>query len=109
MKTKLLRKVRKRFEINYYPNGYYFTDNDKLNSECVVLIDNSCIISSRVIYKSWDSSWSNRKFTKEVGYKECYEKLKSQILHSYEKYGTRRNKKLEKIEEKLWYQKHNLL
>jgi len=98
MKTKLLRKVRKRFEINYYPNGYSFGgDRWETSMPCVVLIDNYTFFTSPIRHVA------SVNISKQNGYWECYNALKEIILNTYWEKGTRRNKKLEKIEEKLWY------
>lgn len=97
MKTKLLKKVRKRFEINYYPHGYNFGDVFTTNHSCMAVIDKSPWTYNPVKYQrnEWES--------KENAYLECYERLLKIILTLYGSYGTRRNKKPKKITEKLWY------
>lgn len=102
MKTKLLRKVRKRFQINYYPNGYDFGSGYETNVPCVALIDTkfwtwqSCPIIHRELLSEEGS-------IKELAFKNCLHYLEQVIVNTYDKYGTRRNKKPRKTEEKLWY------
>jgi len=101
MKTKLLRKIRKRYEINYYPNGYDFGSGYDTNTECVALIDTGfwTFKASPIIHRVFLVGGTS----KEYGFKECLNQLNNIIINKYDYYGTRRNKKLEKKEEKLWH------
>lgn len=99
MKTKLLRKVRKRFEINYYPNGYDFGGEIYSDHECMIVIDKAFCIWSATPIRYKRNEWES----KEEAYDECYKQLLSLIRNIYYDKGTRRNKKLKKAEEKLWH------
>ena len=101
MKTKLLRKIRKRFEINYYPNGYDFGSGYETNAQCVVLIDKSFwnFRSSPIIYREFIGG----NVTKEEAFEYCLYYLQDIIIEKYDSYGTRRNKESKKTTEKLWH------
>jgi hypothetical protein len=99
VKTKLLRKVRKKFEINYYPNGYDFGDYET-NNECVAVINKSVWFGSPIVDHPF---FISNDTSKDEAYKKCYELLVEFIMWYYASKGTRRNKKLEKTTEKFWY------
>ena len=101
MKTKLLRKIRKRFEINYYPNGYEFTIQNSTNKACVVLIEKSVWHNGGV--KIREIGYIDEFNSKEHVFKCCLITLMWLIPFRYAEYRTRRNKKLKKTEEKLWH------
>jgi len=82
MKTKLLRKVRKRYSIEYFPVR-----------NCVEIVCHT-EIDDFYLHKV-DIS---KDVSKEEAYKKCHERLLLIILESYKEYGTRRNKSI-----KLWY------
>lgn len=95
MKTKLLRKVRKRYSIVYYPNGFK-THMDTIYSECVVLNDSKCSFNARM------TVFQMTRFTKEEAFSILRIKLIKWIRNDYDHLGIRKNK-LRKIKEKLWY------
>lgn len=101
MKTKLLRKVRKRFEINYYPNGFEFTVGKSASEACVVLIEKSFWYNDGV--KIREIGYINDMNSKKFMFKNCLVTLMWLISLKYSACGTRRNKKLKKTEEKLWH------
>lgn len=89
MKVRLLKRVRKEYEIIYYPNGFgYYSD-----SKIMVLFQNNDVKSYRDV---------NDKQTKKMAYDSLWSALKESILKKYKKYGTRRLKKNGEVE-KLWY------
>lgn len=97
MKTKLLKKVRKRFSIEYYPNGRYIYGIFS-ETPMVCLIDKED--SNNFDY------FTVGIYTKEEVYNILIEKLINIIRKEYSKYGTRRNKiKREKTDNgiKLWW------
>lgn len=49
MKTKLLRKVRKRYSIVYYPNGNQSWIREGYKEPCVILYDNDSIVPEREV------------------------------------------------------------
>lgn len=100
MKVKLLRKIRKRFEINYYPNGYEFAIIST-TAPCVVLIEKSFFYNNGS--KIREIGYVNDMNSKEHMFKNCLITLMWLIPLKYAGYGIRRNKKLKKTEEKLWY------
>lgn len=90
MKVKLLKKIRKRYSIIYYPNGVYFYD-DFFEGPITVLYD------SESEYRTTLSTLEKPK---------AYQKLYSTLLKWIEKdYGPFKNKKKKIISETLWYKK----
>lgn len=113
MKTKLLRKVRKRYSIYWHPNGiqigelYHkipcyqiegFTKKDSLFFDYPVFVgDPEQNELAKIIYGY------HRFFgTQEEAYKAILDDLKYRILNKYSKFGTRRIA-LRNLKEKLWY------
>jgi len=88
MKVKLLKKIRKRYSINHYPNGIYIYGKFE-KGPVTILKDNE---------DSWRTSWSNNP--KEIAYDTFYNILLKWIQKDY---GTFRKNKKVIIEEKLWY------
>lgn len=88
MKVKLLKKIRKRFQIVHYPTGIPMQHDN----ECMVLYD-------------FDNNWSNvveiifidSHTTKRIVYLTLYNKLQQKIYDYYKKYGTRRIKKQQSV------------
>ena len=89
MKVKLLKKVRKRYVITYYPKGVALYDNWH-EGPLMVLKDTN---------NSWRTiAWEHD--TKEELFNHAFERLKIWITRDYKK-DYKRNKKV--ISEKLWY------
>jgi hypothetical protein len=88
MKVKLLKKIRKRYSIIYYPNGVYL-DNDFYDGPITVLYD------TQNDYRTKISSAH-----KEQAYGLLYGMLLKWIKKDYSKY---RKRKKNIIEEILWY------
>ena len=88
MKVKLLKKIRKRYSIIYYPNGVYI-DNDFYKGPLTVLYDKQNEYRTKI-------SSSH----KQQAYKELYSLLIKWIDKDYSKY---RKRKKNIIEETLWY------
>nr|DAI89665.1 MAG TPA: hypothetical protein [Caudoviricetes sp.] len=101
MKTKLLKKIRKRYEINYYPNGYDFGSGYETSTACVALIDTRfwTFEPNPVI----EIYFVDKEFNKDWAFNCCLNSLSRLIVNKYDKYGTRRNKKSKQITEKLWH------
>lgn len=93
MKTKLLRKVRKRFSVhwNEYKKVFYLKDKNK-------------IIYSQPLFKyitnvvSGDTYGTHISISKDEAYNFIFDHLSYLISHEYFKYGIRRNKST-----KVWY------
>ena len=84
MKTKLLKKVRKRFSIEYFPNGrYIYGEFEKTPMVC--LIDREDSDNFRYFYVL-------SRCPKEDAYSFAMKIMKELIIKEYSKYGTRRNK-----------------
>lgn len=88
MKVKLLKKIRKRYSIIYYPNGVYL-DNDFYDGPITLLYD-----------KQNDYRTKISSAHKEQAYGLLYEMLLKWIEKDYSKY---RKRKKNIIEEILWY------
>ena len=88
MKVKLLKKIRKRYSIVYYPNGTYF-DEDFYKGPITVLYDEQNTYRTKI-----SSSY------KEQAYRELYTLLINWIDKDYSKYR-KRNKNI--TQEILWY------
>jgi len=88
MKVKLLKKIRKRYSIVYYPNGVYFYD-EFFEGPLTVLYD------SENEYRTKTSS-----VAKQEGYKQLYTLLLKWIEKDY---GPSKSKKAKITSETLWY------
>lgn len=84
MKTRLLKKVRERFQIIYYPHGIPLRDD----RECVCVYDYA---------RKWDTEvkWISIGYgmPKEKAFEEAYNYLKKMIYDNYKQHGKRRLKK----------------
>lgn len=88
MKVKLLKKIRKRYSIVYYPNGFYLYE-DFFKGPITVLYDNTNEYRTKV---SSSVKW------------KAYEELYSMLLKWIEKdYGPFKSKKKKITSETLWY------
>jgi hypothetical protein len=88
MKVKLLRKIRKRYSITHYPNGYY-QDKDFFEGPITILRDS-------------EDSW--RYLALYHTKSEAYDILYKTLLHWIEKdYDKLRSKKTKITSEVLWY------
>lgn len=88
MKVKLLRKIRKRYDITHYPNGLYLW-GDFQEGAITILSDNQ-------------NSWRYMVSTKDK--KEAYEYFYKMLLVWIERdYGNLRSKRSKIVEEKLWW------
>jgi len=104
MKVKLLKKVRKRFSIIHYPEGfrngsYYFNNN------LFKLEDNSSRYHSvyvETVYDLTKEDFGCEKFATE---KACIDYLKGVILNRLRGEGFRsvKDKKLDKNNKKVWW------
>lgn len=108
MKVKLLKEVRKRFSITYYPKGVTISQTTYIEP-LILVYDNWDRVEIKIIFlKSYDfvtkqSSNISIEFAKSQAHKE----LVWAIRGKYMKYGTRRIKadKIRKAkEEALWKQ-----
>lgn len=88
MKVKLLKKIRKRYSIVYYPNGVYLYD-DFFKGPLTVLYDNENDYRAKI--SSSD---------KQKAYKELYTMLLKWIEKDY---GPFKSKKKKITSETLWY------
>lgn len=104
MKTKLLRKVRKRFQIIHMPNGYVDVGGEHYNYNLFKLEDR-------------DDSWNDKyvqllndkpdQFTSKVFYTEqdCIDYLKSRIIARLRSEGhrQRKDKVIKNSQKKIWH------
>ena len=93
MKVKLLKKIRKRYSITYYPNGgYVFGSWESI--PFILLKDNN-------------DSWRNIRYSiidklpKEYQYENAWNQMRKWIREDYQTERVRRNYKIEK----LWFSK----
>lgn len=92
MKTKLLRKIRKRYSITYYPNGrYLYGEFDSTPSV--------------VLYDKYEDKYKIEFYptTKKIAYDKLYSILCNWIAEDYAFAGKRRVKQGEVTTEKLWW------
>lgn len=88
MKTKLLKKIRKRFEIIHYPQGWNFGEHsiNINNKPCVILYDHKndsqiqYLLSSRSIHNAFNSAKEYILYTIRKEYKKKYEIKESKKL-----------------------------
>jgi len=104
MKSKLLKKVRKRFYISHLPDGYFSYGNDyKQNLFRLTDKESSC-------YKHTfcQLGVENGKYCNDIFYakQECINFLLAQILKTLkeEGYKTRKMKSIENNVKKVWYE-----
>lgn len=88
MKVKLLRKIRKRYDITHYPNGLYLW-GDFQEGAITILSDNQSSYRYKLSMKD-----------KKVAYDDLYEILLKWIEKDY---GKLRSKRSKIVEEKLWW------
>lgn len=87
MKTKLLKKIRKRYTITHYPDGVYWK-KQFIKGPYTVLWDNDDVYRYEITCE-----------TKDNAYNLLYLKMKRWIELDYGPYKRQRNRKVEK----LWY------
>lgn len=109
MKTKLLKKVRKRFTIVHYPKGYFTDSNYHFNYNTFILFDkkqDSDYFSyrERVTVNSF-LKHCDKDFKTE---KEAIDYLKGRIIKILreEGYKQRKDKEIIKTYKKVWYVKN---
>lgn len=90
MKTKLLKKIRKRFSIIHAPNGLY-RHGDVYDYNLFILVDNneSSLFDTNLV---GFAQLGNNKLTKFVddifnNKKDCIDFLKNEIVHILKKEG----------------------
>lgn len=109
MKVKLLKKVRKEFSINHYPDGFKrqvpgFRSNaivptEKYGPNTYTLERNNVVLAGLDLSKHWVDK------PPQVIYDDLYRIMMVHIREIYGKYGTRRINKVKKQQQpkKLWY------
>lgn len=106
MKAKLLKKVRKRFEIIHMPNGFTFL-NDIYEYNLFKLTDSKN--DYRSLYVQFGRKPGEKQFQKDdlifETEKECIDYLKDQILWILrgEGYKGVRDVKMKQAHKKVWY------
>lgn len=96
MKAKLLKKIRKRYTIVYWPNGV-FLSGDFYEGPLLRLEDTNSMFRDCNIYIT-------KKVSKEQAYDILYERLLDWIQQDY---GTFRSRRVKIVSEKLWHGKDN--
>ncbi len=92
MKVKLLKKIRKRYEIKYWPNGL-FIDGDYYSGPIMRLVDLNSMFRE-CTYRIAEP------LSKEEAYNLLYERLLTWIQQEY---GTFKSRRRKITSEKLWY------
>jgi hypothetical protein len=90
MKVKLLKKIRKRYDMTHYPNGV-FISNKFYNGPITILTDNNN--SFRFQLKI--------DLPPNLAYKELYPRLISWIESDYGPFKSSKQRKI--TSEKIWY------
>lgn len=107
MKVKLLKKVRKRFEIIHYPKGFY-SCNEFYNYNVFRLNDKNDILITRgdVQYCKTitEKKYGSVYYFTEI---ECINYLKSKIVAilKSEGYASANRSRINKTSKKIWYNK----
>lgn len=106
MKTKLLKKVRKRFRIFKYPNGVKYWD-DVITDPALILYDcdeilHIVIINNHINNRSYNNI--SYAFTESEGLKRLQTRMLERILDEYDSYGKRRNAKF-RVSEQIYFKK----
>lgn len=108
MKTKLLKKVRKRFEIIHMPNGYVDYDGDHYNYNLFRLTDKTKpsiwdVFAELVPIDSKPRvPYTNNTFQTE---EECISYLQGKMIKRLREEGFRQRKdyKIKQSEKKVWW------
>jgi hypothetical protein len=102
MKTKLLRKVRKRFEIFHLPTGFVDKEGYHFNYNLLRLVDNENNYAQYAQIGRNDNNYCgiNEIFNTE---KEAIEFLKHVIIRRLRSEGHRGAKDKQKISKKIWH------
>lgn len=110
MKIKLLKKVRKRFEIIHFPKGFYFS-NEHYNYNMFRLVDNESMLLSRgdaqlISQLTTASLYGCKTFYTE---KECIDHLMARIILILkdEGYDTAKRARIHQTSKKVWYNNKN--
>lgn len=103
MKTRLLRKIRKRYSIEYRENSDFYESVVSGLWNIMFLWDNDDSYRRIPVFIGKKPNSSDLFFeTKEEGFEYLRKRLCQWIAKDYKSAGTRRNKNINKIE-KLWY------
>ncbi len=108
MKIQLLKRVRKEFSINHYPNGCVKPREGYLRTVILKRYGNDTFTlenSNGEILEHHDLSKEWVHHTYQEIYDDLYRKMMKMIVEKYAKYGTRRLKKEEvkQTPNKLWF------
>lgn len=95
MKTKLLKKIRNRFSIEFYPNGKYIFQ--RFEERPIIFFEDKG--------NKWNSFWwyVGVLYTKEEAYGLAYKKLKDTIQKEYSHLRSRKKKNINSVS--LWWKK----
>ena len=106
MKTKLLKKIRKRFDIIHQPHGHMY-DNYHYNYNLYKLVDNDGSFCDDV-YVQLGRTDTHNQYCSDIFFteKECIDFLKDKIVkvlksesHTY----SRKNRNIQSKYKKVWY------
>lgn len=108
MKTKLLKKVRKRFSIVYLPNGFVL-DGVHFDYNLYRLVDSDDVQGFRDMYAELGETDGSGRFGCRIfaTEKECIDYLKGLIIERLksEGYTGSKERRLTKSNRKVWYLK----
>lgn len=104
MKVKLLKKVRKRFQIIHMPKGYVGVVGEHYNLNLFKLTDQNNtwnVEYTQLINKKSDTYYRNAFYTEQ----ECISYLKTEIIRilRYEGYRQKKDRVIKKSQKKIWY------
>jgi hypothetical protein len=107
MKTRLLRQIRKRLLISYFPKGTKI-GSDTYSEPLILVYDSKTKTIIKIIfiglcenYRFYDIFCATHELTIEQGKIVAYRELVWYIKREFNKYGTRRNN-AEKERDKAW-------
>jgi hypothetical protein len=107
MKTKLLKKIRNRLSISYYPKGTTI-DSNTYTESLILVYDSQKKYTIKIIFiglsnapQYYDIFSSTHEHTLKQGKVVAYRELIWYIRREFNKFGVRRNK-AEKEKDKAW-------
>jgi len=107
MKTKLLKKVRRRFRIIHMPNGFLSSCNSHYNYNLFKLEDSADTYEFNTIYAQLGRRKDGERFCSDIfdTKEECINFLKSRIIKRLrlEGHKQRKDKVIEKAQIKVWH------
>lgn len=107
MKTKLLKKARRRFQITHMPKGYIDSCGDHYNYNLFKLEDSNDTYEFNTVYAQLGMRADGKRFCSDIfdTKEECISFLKSKIIDTLrlEGHKQRKDKIIEKAQVKVWH------